>query len=220
MTVYRYDKRVKLYRRSRPKTLLITLVLLIAIGVAVYFLLNRSTGGDAVTGNAVRLTNDPLQTFTTDYFTFTASKSWAEARDLSNFTDTFSYRKIVSASPVGTITIQVNNGHRDLITNLVQVDVDTGKIKDVGSVGEHCSNFVPDGSNLDPHDVTVEGVDFRCWTDSTLFIAAVGAEGLGLEVPLLRPNGETAKYAISYQSTSFHTDNNAILEVIENFETR
>lgn len=220
MTVYRYDKRVKLYRRSRPKTLLITLVLLVAIGMAVYFLLNRENDGGAITGSAVRLSNDPTQTFTTEFFSFTAAKSWVEARDLSNFSDTYSYRKIVSASPVGTLTISVNSGHRDLITNSVQLVVESGKVTKIGSVSEHCSNFVSEGSNLDPHDVVVESVSYRCWTDGTLFIAAAGKAGGGLEVPLLRPNGETANYAISYQSTSFEPDKNAILEILKTFQAR
>lgn len=220
MTVYRFDKRVRLYRRSRPKSLMITLALVILLGAGAFIYLNRSDDSTAVVGKSVRVSNDPTQTFSTEYFSFTAAKSWAEARDLSNFTDTFTYRKIVSSSPVGTLTINVNSGFRSLITNSVSLIVDSGKIVSVGKVSEHCSNSVPEGSNLDPRDVIVGGVSYRCWTDGTLFIVAAGQEGGGLEITLLRPNGESAKYAINYQSTSFEPDKNAILEILRTFEAR
>lgn len=219
MAIYRYDKSVKLYRRSRPKTLLLTLSLVLVIGLVIFLLINRGNDSGVVGGREVRVTNDPYQTFVTDYFSFTVSKSWLEAKDL-NSEGVSVYRKFKGTNPLGILTIKVNAGYPSLITALVPVSVLDGKVNKIGDVSEHCSKFLPSGLNLDPHDVVAYEVSFRCWTDSTAFLVSAGVSGGGLELPLLRPSGELSKYSISYQSTSFETDRNAILEVLKTFETR
>lgn len=216
MAVYRYDKSIRLYRRSRSKTFLIFLLALLGIGLITLFLITRGNEAAVTSGKKVRVSNDPYLTFTTEYFSFKASKSWSEAKDL-NTKDTYVYRKYNSTTPIGILTINVNAGYPSLITAVVPVTITGGLIDEVGAVSDHCSKFLPGGLNLDPHDVVVEEINFRCWTDSTALIVSAGVRGGGLELPFLRPGGEIAKYSISYQGTSFNNDKNAILEVLKTF---
>lgn len=218
MTVYRYDKTLKVGRKEKPKTLFYAVLIVLAIGLAVFLLITRGNDSIAVDGRAVRISNDPYIEFKTGYFRFTVSNSWAEAKDLGNSTDTFVYRKYKQSSPLGVLTVKVNAGAPNLITNVVPVEVEAGKITLIGSISEHCSNFVPAGSNLDPREVSVEEVTFRCWTDGSTYISSVGSRGGNLELSLLRTNGETANYSISYQNTSFDVDKKAILEILKTFE--
>ena len=220
MTVYRYDRTLKVGRKKTSHTLLATIIIVLAIGLAAYFLLNRNNDSRVVEGREVQVSNDPFLVFTSEYFKFTASKSWAEAAELGNNTDTFVYRKYKSTTPLGVLTIRVNAGSPNLTTNVVPIRLQEGKIAEIGSPSEHCSNSVPASSNLDPQNVVVEEVAFRCWTDGTTYISSAGERGGDLELLLLRPIGETATYSLSYQSTSFETDDKAILEVLKTFETR
>lgn len=220
MAVYKYDKTLKVGKKQSGRTLLVTAVLVLIIGLVTYLLIIRRNDSGVVDGKAVQLSNDPYQDFTTKYFKFTVSKSWAEAPELGNNADTFVYRKYKQSNPLGIMTIRVNSGYPNLITNIVPLKIENSVIAGIGSVSDHCSKFVPAGSNLDPHTVVAEEVTFRCWTDGTTFISAAGSRGGNLEVELLRPNSETAKYSISYQSTAFETDKKAILEVLKTFETR
>ncbi len=220
MAIYRYDKTLKVGRKQTPHSLLITIILVLIIGLIGYYLLNRNNDQGAQSGKAVTVSNDPYIEFETEYYKFKVSKAWAEAIDIGDNQGTFVYRKYKGPNPLGILTIKVNAGAPSLTTNVVPIEVIEGKIVKIGSVSEHCSKYVPQGSNLDPHIVTGEGVSFRCWTDGTTFIASAGSKGGNLEIPLIRPNGETAKYSVSYQSTSFETDHKAILEVLKTFETR
>lgn len=220
MTVYKYDKTLKVGKKQSQRTLLITTVIVLIVGVVAYLLIIRNNDSGTVDGKAVRVSNDPHQDFTTKYFKFTVSKSWDEAPDLGNNIDTFVYRKYLQSNPLGILTIKVNAGVPNLITNVVPLKIESGKIANIGTLSDHCSKFVPPGSNLDPHTVVTEDVTFRCWTDGTTFIAAAGSVGGNLELTLMRPNSETAKYSISYQNTSFDADKNAIIDVLKTFETR
>jgi len=186
----------------------------------VYFLISRNNDSDAVSGKTVSVSNDPFLDFETKFFKFTVSKAWAEAKELGDNQNTFVYRKYRGPNPIGILTIKVNAGASNLITNVVPVKIEEGKIAEIGQVSGHCVKFVPAGSNLDPHNVVALEVSFRCWTDGTTFISAAGAIGGNLEMSLRRPSKELAKYSISYQNTSFETNEGAILEVLKTFETR
>ncbi|MEK7472259.1 MAG: hypothetical protein AAB624_03375, partial [Patescibacteria group bacterium] len=89
MTVYRYDRTLKVGRKKTSHTLLATIIIVLAIGLAAYFLLNRNNDSGVVEGREVQVSNDPFLVFTSEYFKFTASKSWSEAAELGNNTDTF-----------------------------------------------------------------------------------------------------------------------------------
>lgn len=218
MTVYRYDKTLKVGRKEYPRSLIYAFLIVLVIGLAVFLFITRGNDSDAVNGQAVQISNDPFVEFKTEYFKFTVSNSWAAANDLGNGADTFVYRKYKQSNPLGVLTVKVNAGVPNLITNVVPVKIEAGKITLIGSVSEHCSNFVPEGSNLDPREITVEEVTFRCWTDGTTYISSAGSRGGNLGLLLTRTNGEIAIYSISYQNTSFDVDKKAILEILKTFE--
>ena len=208
--------------RTAIKVTILTLLLLVP---AVIYVIISTLPPSPVTGKSIDKGKfDPTVTFTTDWFTFTAPKSWEEASNLHIKDKVYVYRENNGGETIGLMKIYVNSevvGYQNYYTRVLPVTIEDGSKVKPTSLQPHCSSVLTKEQNKGaPLVLTQAEVNFLCWVDGTNLYAVAGEIKGTSTLQLKRSNGETAKYIITYLNNAFTPSEGSFEQAIQSFEAR
>ena len=228
MAIYRYgrtgNKSSDKLQKSRTAFKVTVLTLLLLIPAAIYVIIS-TLPPNPVTGKSIdKGLFDPSVTFTTDWFTFKAPKTWEEAANLHVPDKMYIYRENNGGESVGLMKVFVNSdvvSYQNYYTRVLPVNIEEDyKVRPL-SLQPHCNTAIPEGQNKGkPILVTQAQVNFLCWTDGTNLYAVAGEVDGTSTLELRRKNGETAKYIITYVNNAFTPSEGSFEQALQSFEAR
>lgn len=162
--------------------------------------------------------------FENEYLGFTVKGNWREVSDERVEGSYYKYAER-SANGVGLrlIEVRVNSSSLEKVTYLLPVDLGPDQQLIPGAMSEHCSkSLVSSHTNMDPHEVSIMGVNLLCWTDNNQHIVGLGVKDAGgdTNMSLRRRDGSEARYSITYTDSQFQADNSAFIDIVASFTAR
>lgn len=196
------------------------LAVLVTLGIAGDLVWQKLRTADSVVSVASTssVQSATINLFRTPYFQFQADRTWVEVPEVSTPTK-FIYRSSNGTLLEHQLTVYVNEHPPKKLaaTHVYTVEVDKRKFNEVSGAERHC-NSDTEGLKNEPKVITFNQVTFNCDLGSSTFTAFVGLQGGTNEIPIVRPNGETATYAIIYDDVTFSPNANQINSIMKTFQ--
>jgi len=210
--------------KSRTAIKVTTLTLLVLIPAAIYVIIS-TLPPSPVTGKSIDKGKfDPTTTFTTDWFSFVAPKSWEEAANLHIKDKMYVYRENNGGENLGLMKIFVNSdvvSYQNYYTRVLPVVIAEGYKLRPATIEPHCNTALAPGQNKGvPTIVNQANTSFLCWVDGTNLYAVAGEVGGTSTLTLKRKNGESAQYIITYVNNAFTPSEDSFRQAIQSFEAR
>jgi hypothetical protein len=203
----------------------VTIFTLLLLAPLVVYIIYSIRPPDSVSGRTIdKGKYDPYITFTTDWFEFTVPRVWEEVPSVSVPGRVYVYKQSVGKEPIGQLRIYVNTEvieYQNYYTRVQPVNITNGNSLHPLEMQPECKTVLKDGQNKGvPTIVTQADVSFLCWVDGTNLYAVAGAVGGSSTIELTRPNGEKAKYIITYTNTAYTPNESSFAEVLKNFVSK
>ena len=224
-----YHHSVSYYQQTRfkkrfKKVLIFIVVLIAAIGGYLYYdsikeqqQVSESYSQTGVTTSTILSSSEVFQT---SYFQFQAPDGWMEIGSLSK-PGMYVYRKMDQNLIEQDLVIYVDNSpDARSITYIAPVSIKADGTFESSKVFGHCEEALPEGSGARPVEITYKKVTFTCAPGTSIYTAAVGLIGGGLDLPIKRPNGEKAIYNIVYRNVTVSPDGKELEEILRSFQVR
>ena len=213
-------KRASRLKRFSKLVLAMFLIIVMVIGVDWVITNIRASKTVISKGSTASVQSSTINIFRTPYFQFQADRDWTESTEAS--TDTkFVYRSMDGPLVEHQLTVYVNEKPPAKLaaTRVYTVELINGNFKQISNADQHC-NSNDTGLKNEPKIVTFNQVTFKCDMGSNVFRAFVGLIGGTNEITALRPNGQTATYAIVYDDLTFIPSTSQISSIMDTFQIR
>lgn len=159
--------------------------------------------------------------FRTPYFQFQAGKTWTEvAKETTD--NKFVYRALKGPIVEHDLTIYVNPSIQQLDATRIQPvePQPDGTLKVTEGISDHCDTTLPAGNKDREQVMNLKGVTFMCDADDTIYDVLVGKVKGTPFMDLIRPDGSTARYVISYRDLTASPSGRELREIVRSFQTR
>lgn len=225
MGSYRYGKQaVASKQQSSARTFwrVTSITLLLLIPIAVYIVLT-TLPPSPVTGKTIdKGTFDPFTTVKTDWFSFKVEKTWQSVPELTTDGKVYTYREMQGPNPQGLMQIFINSTPKSTesyFTHVVPVSVKDERSFLAKDVLPDCSTTNPDKLAQNYVKLTQGDTTFLCWIGSPIFYSVAGEIGGDSTIKMLRENGSTAEYIITYRNLAFVASEGSFSKVLNTFRS-
>lgn len=219
-----YKKRKRFLLKVRLALGLI-LVVLIAGGVLFYLKYVREENPNTVERTTSETTTSvvapSISIFKTPYYQFQASNDWVEVPNESN-ANKFVYRSLRSSLIENELIIYVNQIPANLEANRVlpvTLKNDNTELQPL-TVSDHCLKAIGGNPTINTSDIVLNGVRFKCDSDSTNYTVMVGLKDGDTVLKMIRPDGTQASYTIYYTNLRALPESSALTGIVSTFQTR
>lgn len=216
-----YRRKKRIHRRRK---VFATIIILLAIGIAVYFAIENFkaenfNSEEQTTSAATSSYIAPnIQVFLSPYFQFQTNRSWSEDPG-SSAGNRYTYRSMRGNLLEHTLIIYVNSAPDDIkVTRVLVSTMNGNRGLKAEKISDHCgksNKSVKSGLNT-----VLDQVTFKCFPDDTRFNVLVGMFGGTTNITLPRPDGSTAVYTIYYSNVTVTPDASQITDIVNSFQTR
>jgi hypothetical protein len=198
------------------------LFVLISLGIGIDWLIGRvrSNSTTVSTESTATVQSSTINIFRTPYFQFQADESWVEAPEAST-QNRFVYKSFKGPLVEHSLVVYVNEKPPAKLaaTRIFTAELDKGLFKKISGPDRHC-NSEQQGLKNEPAIIMFNQVTFNCDLGSNTYKVFVGLISGTNVISALRPNGETATYAIVYDDLTFSPTSNQINSIMSTFQIR
>jgi hypothetical protein len=224
----RYYRESNYHRQIRfikivKRTVIVLLFILAVVGAVIAFDALRSAKNSdqsSAPSTPIKSTFESnLEIYRTQYFQFQTNSAWRAIANEST-ADKFVYRKFNEKLVEAQLDIYVNQPADSKINANRVLPVTFSEKSDklnAAFVSEHCAKDV---KNKGYKTMILQGVNFRCNTDTTDYSVLVGKEAGDTQLKMLRPSTEPVVYVIHYRDLRAIPTPDDIEAIINTFQTR
>ncbi len=224
----RYYRESNYHRQIRfikiVKRIIVALIISIALAGAVIAVdslrsANKSNQPSAPSATTKSTFESDLEIYRTLYFQFQTNSAWRAIANEST-PNKFVYRKFNEKLVEAQLDIYVNQPADSKINANRLLGVNFSEKSDklnATFVSEHCAKDV---KNKGYKMMTLQGVNFRCNTDTTDYSVLVGKEGGDTQLKMLRPSSEPVTYVIHFRDLRAIPTPDDIEAIVNTFQTR
>lgn len=226
----KYDYQISPHKKHRFLKRLSVLILAIFIlaglmaGLFLFdsYLQDRNNTPDKTTTRQTTAFYDiKEQIYQTRYFQFQTKGSWKAIPGESSGSK-YLYRNLSDSLIEEELVVYVNNLPSNLAgTRVLPVSLAPAKNNfEADMVSEHCIKALGGLSSSADKEVSLEGVNMLCDSDSTMYEVLVGLKGGGTKLTLNRPDNTQAAYSIFYRNVKATPSPEQLYQIITSFQAR
>lgn len=217
-----YHRQVRFIKLARRLTLIV-LIIIACVGLLIALDSWRASRQNAKSGIRSTETKSTYvantEVYRTEYFQFQAGKKWRAVANESS-AKKFVYRRFDESLLQAQLNIYVNEPtSKDIDVNRVlpvNFSASSNSLKAVFT-SEHCAK----GTNAKGYKtVSLQGVTFRCNTETTDYSVIVGKEGGDTMLQMIRPDGNKITYIVHYKDLRAVAVPQDLEDIINTFQTR